>query len=64
MIISIRRLDFQCSACELPAVFQVERTNDDLPDGYFKEGTRTEAYCNSHLPSHTRGIWERISSKD
>ncbi len=58
MLKEIRKLDFKCNECNSPAIFELTRTNEDLPDGYMKDGTRMETYCKKHLPAEAKGMWE------
>lgn len=54
MITSFHNLQGNCKVCGIRADWMIEKTNDDLPDGYFKEGTRGEYYCEAHLPDEAK----------
>jgi len=58
MITSIERLNFFCTECGQQAAFKVIRTNDDLPEPYFRHGTRMETYCRKHMPADAMQMWE------
>lgn len=62
MITAIRKIDFDCKECSRPAAFEITRTNDDLPDGYWKEGTRAECYCRSCLPIDAYTMWRNAEA--
>ncbi len=50
MMVGWHDLREKCKTCGERAAFSVEYTNDDLPKGYIRDGTRLEAYCLHHLP--------------
>ena len=50
MMTGWRDLRDTCSVCGKRADFAVVRTNDDLPAGYIRSGTRETGYCLAHLP--------------
>lgn len=54
MITSVQKLTAQCKVCNARADWSITKTNDDLPDGYFKHGQRREDYCEEHLPGEAR----------
>src|SRR5687767_14149914 len=64
-IAMIRRMTWIERHCECGAlaVMEVERTNDELPEGYVQWGTRTLAYCREHLPDDVRAAW-RLEESD
>ena len=50
IIISWHDLREVCTVCGERADFSVEYSNDDLPKGYLRSGTRIKGYCLHHLP--------------
>ncbi len=49
-MISWRDLRNKCKMCDKCADFDVEYSNEDLPEGYLRDGTRIVGYCLDHLP--------------
>lgn len=56
MIKCVRRLNYKCD-CGKRADFSVEYTNDDLPKGYVRQGTRILEYCTNCLPKEAECMW-------
>lgn len=50
MMVGWRDLRAKCKACGERAAFTVVYTNDDLLEGYIRDGTREEGFCLKHLP--------------
>lgn len=57
MIVRVQSLKGECKVCGARADFRITRTNEDLPDGYMKEGHRAEYYCTVHMPHEARDFW-------
>ena len=57
MITRIQRLNYKCKICKKRADFEIIKTNDDLPDGYYKGGERSLHFCIKHLPKDCKKFW-------
>jgi hypothetical protein len=60
MIKSVTSLKGICKICKKRADFRIEKTCDDLPEGYVRYGTRMEEFCKKHLPLEVVGLWKEM----